>query len=72
MGEKKEDGALRGLATMASMGIQMVAATFIGLVIGIYLDRFLGTKPWFTIIFLLLGIGAGFRNIYEMAKKYGE
>ena len=72
MDEKKEGGALRGLAMMASMGIQMVAATFIGLVIGIYLDKFFGTKPWLTIIFLLFGIGAGFMNIYGMAKRYGE
>lgn len=72
MGDGDNKGFLRGLANLASMGIMMVATTFIGLTIGIYLDKFFNTKPVFTIIFLLLGIAAGFKNIYEMAKKYGD
>ena len=56
---------------LASMGIAMVVSTFIGLIIGIYLDKYFDTKPWLTIIFLVLGIAAGFRNIYEMTRKYG-
>lgn len=64
-------GFFKGLAMLASMGIAMVVSTFIGLLIGIYLDKFFDTKPWFTIIFLFFGIAAGFRNIYEMTKKYG-
>lgn len=67
----KDRGFFRGLAMLASMGIAMVVSTFIGLIIGIYLDRFFGTKPWLTIIFLIFGIAAGFRNIYEMTRKYG-
>jgi ATP synthase protein I len=49
----------------------MVLATFIGLAIGIYLDRYLSTSPIFTIIFMVLGIVAGFRNIYLLVKRYG-
>jgi len=69
---RKEHGVFKGLATLSSMGIAMVLCTFIGLLIGIYLDKYLGTKPWLTIIFLILGIAAGFKNIYEMIKKYGS
>lgn len=68
--EEKGRGFFKGLAMLASMGINMVAATFIGLIIGIYLDKFFSTKPWLTIIFLFFGIAAGFRNIYMMSKKY--
>lgn len=67
----REGGAMKALAMMASMGIAMVVSTFIGLLIGLYLDKYFGTKPWLTIIFLLFGIAAGFRNIYLMARKYG-
>ncbi|MEK7802973.1 MAG: AtpZ/AtpI family protein [Deltaproteobacteria bacterium] len=49
----------------------MVVATFVGLYIGVYLDSIFSTKPWFTIIFLIIGIAAGFRNIYILIKKYG-
>jgi len=47
-----------------------VASTFGGLALGYYLDRYLGTSPWFTIILLIMGIAAGFINIYTTAKKY--
>ena len=59
------------LATASSMGISMVLATLIGLGIGYYLDHkvFPGAKPWLTIIFLVLGIIAGFRNLYVLGKR---
>jgi len=47
----------------------MVAATFIGLAMGYYLDKWLGTDPWLTLIFLLLGIVSGFRNIYILTAR---
>lgn len=47
----------------------MVAATFIGLAMGFYLDRWLGTDPWFTLVFLLLGIVSGFRNIFILTNR---
>lgn len=67
----------RTLGFLSSVGIAMVAATFIGLAMGIYLDKWLDTSPWFTLIFLLLGIVSGFRNIFvltyrELKKQRGE
>ncbi|MBI5903135.1 MAG: AtpZ/AtpI family protein, partial [Deltaproteobacteria bacterium] len=56
MGQDEGGGILKGLATLASMGITLVVATFIGLAIGIYLDKKFSTKPWLTIIFLIFGI----------------
>lgn len=47
----------------------MVAATFIGLAMGYYLDKWLGTDPWLTLVFLLLGIVSGFRNIYILTSR---
>jgi len=47
----------------------MVAATFIGLAMGYYLDKWLGTAPWLTLIFLLIGIVSGFRNIFIMTQR---
>ncbi len=51
------------------VGIHLVTATFLGLAIGYFLDKWLGTKPWLTMIFLLLGIVAGFKNMYQEVKK---
>lgn len=70
MGEE-DKGLLKRLVWLSSMGISMVLATFVGLYIGVYLDDKFSTKPWLTIIFLIIGIIAGFRNIYTVIKKYG-
>lgn len=67
-----ERGFFKNLAMLSSMGITMVASTFIGLLIGIYLDKFFSTKPVFTIIFLIFGIAAGFKSMFETIKKYGS
>ncbi len=47
----------------------MVAASFIGLFIGYYLDKWLGTSPWMTLIWLAFGIAAGFRNIFILTRR---
>ena len=59
----------RELAFFSSIGISIALAIFIGLFIGIYLDRRFDTSPWLTLIFLALGIAAGFRNIAMAIKK---
>jgi len=67
-----DKGFMKGMALLASLGFSMVISTFIGLAIGIYIDRYFETAPIFTLIFLLLGIVAGFRNLYLLVKKYGS
>ena len=54
----------QGLATMGSLGFTLVGCTFLGLFAGYNLDRWLKTSPWFTILLLLVGIAAGFINIF--------
>lgn len=51
------------------MGLNLVVSTFIGLAIGYWLDGVFSTRPWLTIIFLLLGIVSGFREIFRMIQK---
>ncbi len=59
----------RTLGFMSSVGISMVAATFIGLAMGYYLDRWLETTPWLTLIFLGFGIISRRRNIYILTER---
>jgi ATP synthase protein I len=73
--ENKDKEFWRNMYQMAAMGMNLVAATFIGLFMGWAIDNWLTpklnwhTSPWFTLIFLLFGIIAGFRNMFHMAKK---
>ena len=60
---------LKSLGFLSSLGISMVAASFIGLFIGYYLDKWLGTSPWMTLIWLGIGIISGFRNIFILTRR---
>ena len=57
------------MAYASSIGIAMVLMIFGGLYFGVYLDRRFETGYIFTILLLLAGIIAGFRNIYVLIKK---
>ena len=61
--EKETKRSLRELAYYSSLGLSVALSIFIGLAVGVYLDRRFETSPWFTLIFLVIGIIAGFRNI---------
>lgn len=67
--EEKDKKLIRLLGVLSTVGITMVAATMIGLYIGHLLDKVFNTRPWLTGLFLLLGLFAGFRNLYRYAKK---
>lgn len=58
------------MAYASSVGIAMVLAIFGCLFVGSWLDRKLGTAPYFTLLFLLIGIVAGFRNLYVLIRTY--
>lgn len=53
----------RNIGLVSSMGISVVLAIGIGVWFGLFLDRWLDTKPWFFFIFLFIGIAAGFKNV---------
>jgi ATP synthase protein I len=65
----------RQILEASMIGINLVVSTFIGLAMGYGLDYAMGrwigwnTKPWLTIVFLFIGIIAGFKDLYFMAKK---
>ncbi len=56
----------------SSIGMALVFAIFIGAFIGYLLDNYFGTGYLFKIIGLIVGIIAGFRNVYIMGKKYQD
>ena len=60
---------MRDLAYYSSLGFSVSLSIFIGLGIGVYLDRRFDTTPWLTLVFLGFGIAAGYRNIGLAIKK---
>ena len=65
----KEKPLLKQLLNASTVGIHLVLSTFVGFGMGYFLDRFLGTSPWLTGIFLILGIVAGFRELLRVARR---
>ena len=66
---QREKPLLKQLLEASTVGIQLVLSTFVGFAIGYFLDRFLGTSPWLTAVFLILGIVAGFRELLRVARR---
>ncbi len=68
MDEEKRQ-LFKSLGFLSSIGISLVVSMLIGLAMGFYLDRWLETSPMFTLIMLLIGIIAGFRNVYILTTR---
>ena len=72
-GKGKKSDVIRFLGVASTVGINMVASTFVGFAIGHWVvDRYLRIAPWGTVVFTLLGIVAGFRYLFKLARKAGE
>jgi len=74
---QRGDAPSRGAANPSPLGLafrigtELVVAVAVGAVIGWLLDQWLGTH-WLIVPFLLLGIGAGFRNVFRHARQMNE
>jgi len=51
------------------LSTELVAGVFVGGAIGLGLDRWLGTDPWFMLVFFFLGVAAGILNVFRTAKQ---
>lgn len=66
---KENQGPKMGYQLAYRVGIEFVSSIFVGVLFGIAVDHFFLTKPWGLIIFILLGTGAGFRNIFRLVQQ---
>lgn len=57
-----------GIGLAFRISIEFTAAVVVGVGIGWALDRWLGTAPWFMVLFLLLGFASGAMNIFRVVK----
>jgi len=53
------------LGSGLKISIDLVASIFVGIMVGLGIDKLFSTKPIFFLIFLLLGIAAGFVKMYR-------
>ena len=55
---------------MSSLGIHLVLTSVFGFFLGHFIDRWAHTGPLFTAIFFLLGVVAGFREIFRQMELF--
>ena len=64
---------VRVLSLLSQLGVVMITPILICTFIGVFVDGLTQKEPLFTIIFILLGVGGAFRNLFyhttRQAKK---
>lgn len=50
------------------MSIELVVGICVGLGLGWLVDTQMGTKPWFMLVFMFLGLVAGIFNVVRLSK----
>ena len=68
----KENFKQSGYNLGLKLSMDLVSAIIAGILIGLGLDNFFSTKPIFFLIFLLLGIIAGFYSLYKSAQNLNK
>lgn len=60
-----------GMGLALRLGVELVTGLAVGGGIGWLLDQWLGTLPWFLLLFFFLGAAAGMMNVFRTAKEIG-
>ncbi len=55
---------------LTSLAFTFPVSIAVGAYIGYYLDGKLGTFPWLSIVFLLVGVAAGFLSLLRAVKAF--
>ena len=60
------------LGTASTMGMHMVSGPIVGGGLGYFIDHFAGSFPWGSVIGFVLGVVAGFRNVWSDYRRIQE
>jgi ATP synthase protein I len=60
-------GFRQGMQVAFRLGTELTVATIIGGLLGYALDNFFGTKPWWLVVGVVLGVAAGCLAVYRVA-----
>jgi ATP synthase protein I len=58
-------GGQQAMGLGLRIGVEFVVAVVVSTGLGWAIDRWLGTRPWGTIVLFFLGVGAGMMSVYR-------
>jgi ATP synthase protein I len=64
-----EPSPWKPLLSLAGVGMTLVIATAGATIGGYFVDRWLGSTPWFTLIGIAVGIAAGARDLVRTLRR---
>ena len=70
--KKNSPNKMSGYGVGMKISLDLFSSIFVGTMIGLGIDKFFSTKPIFLLIFLVLGIIAGFYNLYKSAQNLNK
>jgi ATP synthase protein I len=68
----KKSSYVRQIGLLGSIPMLMAVGPLVGYFVGEWIDDWLGTAPWFTTIFLILGFVAAGKEIYNIVRKVNK
>lgn len=57
---------------MAALGLEFSSAVIGGLILGYYLDEWLGTKPWLTMLGVFAGLGTAVVRMIALTRRFQQ
>ncbi len=70
--EASKKSIFKVILEASALGINFVLCVVIGVVMGYLIDKFVGTFPIFSIIFLMAGFAAGVKEIFRFIRKVNK
>lgn len=60
---------LKNLALISQIGISVITPILLGVYIGQFIDKKIGTNGIFSILLIIIGAGGGFLNIFKLTEN---
>lgn len=67
--DKDKIKIMQGIALITQIGISMIVPIILGIFIGRFLDNLIGTNNIFLFVFIIIGVGAAFLNLFKVGLR---
>ena len=65
-------GTFKNISLISQIGISMITPILLGVFIGGWIDKWAGTNGVFMLIFILIGAGGGFLNLFKITGAFKD